>query len=141
MSKELALGTKLYVESDTPGTYIAVGNLNSIGVPGPTKGEVEVTDFDSTAREYLATLPDNGEISFSGYFNEADAGQDFLFEDANDPAAPDRNFRIEFPRQGVEFEFAGFVKSFVPTAPGPDDAYGFDGSIRVTGAVSKGPIS
>lgn len=138
MAKTLALGTKLYVESGS--LFIAVGNLESIGVPGPTKGEVEVTDLDSSAREFLATLPDNGELAFNGFFNEADAGQDLLFADANDPDAPVRAFRIDFVRQDVRFEFDGFVKSFVPTAPGPDEAHGFDGSIRVTGVVTKGAI-
>lgn len=139
--KTLSLGTKLYVETDTPGSFITVGNLTSVTFPGPVKGEVDVTDFDSTAREFLATLPDNGEMSGSGFYNEEDAGQELLFEDANSADAPTRAFRLELTRQAVEYEFEGFVKSFVPTAPGPDDAYGFDFAIRITGAVEKSAIS
>jgi hypothetical protein len=139
--KTVALGTVLRVESDTPGTYIPVGNLTQIGVPGPTKEEIDVTDFDSVASEFLAGLPDNGEISFSGFFNYANAGQALLLADALSSDAPTRGFQIEFTRQDVEFQFQGFVKSFVPEAPGPNDAYAFEGTIRVSGAVDVGAVS
>lgn len=141
MSKTVALGTILRVETDTPGEFIPVGNLNQIGVPGPEKDEIEVTDFDSVAKEFLAGLPDNGEIPFSGFFNYANAGQALLLADAHDPDAPTRNFQIEFTRQDLEFQFRGWVKSFKPDAPGPVEAYSFEGAIRVDGAVDFGTIS
>lgn len=137
MAKTLALGTKLYVESNTPGTYIAVGNLTSVPVPSAEKGEAEVTDMDSTAKEFLPTLPDNGTLDFGGYFNIADPGQVLLLDDANNPNAPTRNWRVDFVRQNVRFSFAGFVRRAAPTAPGAEEAYTFEGSIRVTGAVTR----
>lgn len=140
MAKTQTLGTVLRVETDTPDTYVAVGNLTAIGVPGPTKAEIEVTDFDSAAAEFLAGLPDNGELAFSGFFNYANAGQLLLLEDAHDPAAPTRGFRVEFTRQDVQFSFDGWVKSFVPNAGGPNEAYTFDGSIRISGAVTIAAI-
>lgn len=138
--KTLSLGTKLQVQ-DEYDTYIDVGNLTSIGVPGPTKGEIEVTDFDSVAKEFLGTLPDNGELPFSGFLNEENAGQDLLYLDANDPDAGERNFRVIFTRQATQYDFAGFVKSFLAQAPGAEQAYTFTGSIRVSGAVTKGAIA
>lgn len=141
MAKTVALGTILRVESNTPNVYTTVGNLTSIGVPGPTKPEIDVTDFDSTASEFLAGLPDNGEIPFSGFFNGTDGGQMILLTDAHDPNAPTRTFQIEFVRQDKEFIFDGWVKSFIPTAGGPNEAYTFDGVIRVTGAVAISDIS
>lgn len=141
MAKTLALGTVLYVET-TPGggTYTAVGNLTNIGSPSLTKGETEVTDFDSTAREFLGTLPDNGEVPFSGWMNEGNAGQEILYDDANDAASPTRAWRIDFVRQDARFSFSGWVRSFQYTAGGIDEAYGFTGAIRVTGAVTKSAI-
>ena len=141
MAKSVALGTVLRVETDTPGTFIVVGHLTNLPVPGPTKPEIDVTDFDSTAAEFLAGLPDNGELACSGWFNYADAGQALLLADAHDPDAPTRRWQIEFTRQDVEFEFDGWVRSFVPQAPGPNDAYTFDLTIRVTGAVDISAIS
>jgi hypothetical protein len=141
MAKTQTLGTVLRVETDTPDSFVPVGNLTRIGVPGPTKPEIDVTDFDSTAAEFLAGLPDNGELPFSGIFNYANQGQALMLADAHDPDAPVRTFQIEFTRQNVEFTFEGWVKSFVPTAGGPNEAYTFDGSIRVTGAVAIDSIS
>lgn len=143
MAKTLALGTALYVEDpDTPDSFIKVGNLSAIpSLPGPEKNEVDVTDFDSTAVETLGDLPDNGEFTFSGYYNDEDAGQEVLFADANDTDSPVRDFRIEFPRQNVQFTFTGWVRRFRPTATAPRAAYGFEGAIRVTGAVNKAVIT
>lgn len=137
MAKSLALGTILRVEDPTtPGTFIAVGNLTSIPVPGPTKPQIDVTDFDSTGAEFLAGIPDFGELSFSGFFNYADAGQQVLFGDAQDPEAPIRDFQIDFTNQDVQFTFSGVVTAFVPTAGGPNEPYTFDGTIRVSGSVT-----
>lgn len=136
MAKTVALGTVLRVEDpDTPGTFIAVGNLTNIPVPGPTKQRIDVTDFDSEAMEYLPGLPDNGELSLSGFFNYENEGQAVLLADAHDPAAPTRSFQIDFTRQDVRFEFDGYVASFVPTAGGPNEAYSFDAGLQITGAV------
>lgn len=141
MAKTLALGTVLRVESDTPGQFITVGSLSTIGVPGPTKPEIDVTTLDSEAAEFLAGIPDNGELACSGIFQYSDEGQALLLGDAHDSNAPTRTFNIEFTRQDVEFEFQGWVRSFVPNAPGPNEAYTFDMSIRVTGPVTISDIS
>lgn len=136
MAKSLALGTVLYVANPATTGWVRIGNLTNIGIPSPTKEEIDVTDFDSTAREKLVTLPDNGQLGLSGYFNYADAGQQIMLEDAHDPAAPERDWKIEFERQDLQFEFAGSVLSFQPNASGPDEAYAFDASITVSGAVT-----
>lgn len=135
MGKTVTLGTTLTMAGQL------VGNLTRIGVPGPTKPEIDVTDFDSVAAEFLAGLPDNGEIPLSGFFNYANAGQAAMLDDAHDPDSPTRAFVIAFVRQDVEFSFNGWVKSFVPNAGGVNEAYTFDAVIRVTGAVTISAIS
>lgn len=137
MAKTLGLGTELYVESDTPTVFVKVGNLTSVPAPSIEKGEVEVTDLDSVAREYLGTLPDNGEIAFSGYGNAADAGQAILRADATDPESVERNWEIRFTRQGMTCAFSGFVRRYMAfSAGGPDEALTMEGAIRITGAIS-----
>jgi hypothetical protein len=135
MAKTVALGTVL-----KKGT-VAVGNLTSITVPGPTRAEIDVTDFDSTAAESLAGLPDNGELSLSGFFNYTDAGQAAMLVDAHNVSATPATYTIEFTRQNVKFTFSAWVKSFTPNAGGPGEAYTFDASLRVTGAVTIAPIT
>lgn len=137
MAKSLALGTILRVENPATTGYLVVGNLTSIGVPGPTKPEVDVSDFDSNAAEFLPGLPDYGELPLSGRYNHGDVGQEVLFDDAQDVDAPVRTFQIDFTRQNVRFEFDGFVKSFQPTAGGPNEPYNFNANLRVTGVVTK----
>src|SRR5262245_31076548 len=98
--KTVTLGTVLRMENPaTPAGFLTVGNLTAIGVPGPTKAEIDVTDFDSVAAEFLAGLPDNGELPLSGFFNFEDDGQAAALADAHDPDAPVRHFQIDFTRQ------------------------------------------
>lgn len=136
MAKSKALGTILRVETDVSGVMQAVGNLTAIGVPSPTKPQIEVTDFDSTAVENLAGLPDNGELTCSGWFNYADAGQLLLIGDAHDSDALARDFEIDFTSQDVQFSFSAVVVGFSPTAGGPNEAYTFDATLRIDGAVT-----
>lgn len=113
---------------------VLVGNLSAIGAPGPTKSEIDITDFDSTASEFLMGLPDSGEMTFSGFFNKSNAGQAVLLGDAVGSAATSRAFTITMPGQGA-FTLNGFVSRFVPAAGGVQEAVTFDGAVRVTGAV------
>ncbi|HEX6924353.1 MAG TPA: hypothetical protein VF167_02935 [Longimicrobiaceae bacterium] len=135
MAKSSALGTILRVESDTSGVFTKVGNLTSIGVPSPTKPQIDTTDFDSVAAESIAGLPDNGEVTLSGFFNYADAGQLILIGDAHDPDATARDFQIDFTRQDLRFSFSAEVTSFAPNAGGPGEAYTFDATLRISGSV------
>lgn len=140
MAKSTTRGVKLYVENPATTGYVAVGRLTRIGVPGATKPEVDMSDFDSEAAEFLPGLPDSGSLDFTVNYDSTDAGQEILFDDAQDPDAPVRSFRIEFTQQDVQFEFDGYVSSFVPVAGGVNQAITADGSLRVTGAVTRGAI-
>lgn len=127
MGKTQALGTVLK-QSTT-----VIGHLTSISPGGAVKTEIDVTDFDSVANEFLPGLPDYGEATFNGWFDYADAGQTILRADAEDAGATTKSWTIEFTRQAAKVTFDGFVKSFVPTAGAPNDAYGFSTTIRRTG--------
>lgn len=129
MAKTQALGTVL-----KQGTVV-IGHLTSISTPSPTKAEIDVTDFASVAAESLPGLLDYGEMALSGFFDYVDAGQTILLADANDAAAAAKTFTIEFTKQASKAVFQAWVKSFVPKAGGPTEAYTFDATLRVTGAV------
>lgn len=129
MAKTITQGTVLKVGA------VVVANLTSIGSPGLEKGELDATDFASTAVESLMDIPDHGEIPIEGYWSYADAGQAVLLGDANDSAATARTFVIEFTRQAVKFTFSAWVKSFRPGTV-VRGVYTFSASLRVTGAVT-----
>jgi hypothetical protein len=130
MAKSKALGTILKQASTV------VANLTNISIPGPVKTEIDVTDFASVAVETLPGMPDYGEITVSGFFSYADAGQTIMLADAFNVAATTKAWTIPFVTQSMQFIFNAWVKSFVPEAPGPNDAYKFTATLRVTGAVT-----
>lgn len=129
MAKTQALGTVL-----KQGTTV-VANLTSISTPSPNKTEIDTTDFASVAAENLPGLMDYGEMNIAGFFNYSDAGQTILRADANDPAAVAKTFTIEFTKQVCKAVFQAWVKNYVPNAGGPNEAYTFTATLRVTGTV------
>lgn len=130
MSKTRALGTIL-----KQGATV-VANITNISIPGPVKTEIDVTDFASVAAEFLPGLADYGEVTFSGWYNYADAGQTIVRADAFDIAAGTKAWSIAFVNQAMQFTFNAWVKSYVPNAGGPNTAYDFTATLRVTGAVA-----
>lgn len=130
MAKSKALGTLLKQGATN------VANITAISIPGPNKTEIDVTDFASVAAEFLPGMPDYGEITFSGFYNYADAGQTIVRADAFDVAAGTKAWSIAFPTQLMQFTFNAWVKSYVPDAGSPNDAYKFTATLRVTGAVA-----
>lgn len=130
MAKSRALGTIL-----KQGATV-VANLTQISIPGPVKTEIDVTDFTSVASEFLPGLADYGEVTFSGWYSYSDAGQTIVRADAFDIAAAAKAWSIAFVNQSMQFTFNAWVKSFVPNAGGPNAAYDFTATLRVTGAVA-----
>lgn len=130
MAKTRALGTILLQGATT------VANITSISVPGPVKTEIDVTDFASVAAEFLPGLADYGEVQFSGFYNYADAGQTIVRADAFDINAGTKAWTIAFANQLMKFTFNAWVKSYVPNAGGPNAAYDFTATLRITGAVA-----
>lgn len=81
MSGELKTqGTQLYVidELNSPNSVLTVGNLSSIDGVGGDASDIDVTNFDSLAMEYLIGLPDNGEAGLGLNLNPQDAVHQFL---------------------------------------------------------------
>lgn len=130
MSKTRALGTILLQGATV------VASITSISIPGPVKTEIDVTDFASVAAEFIPGLADYGEVTFSGIYNYSDAGQTIVRADAFDITAGTKAWTIAFVTQSMKFTFNAWVKSYVPDASSPNDAYKFTSTLRVTGAVA-----
>ena len=66
MSNEMKTqGTELYVLDDTIAAPAAlkIGNITNIGELGGTTDDIEVTNLDDVAKQFIQGLPDNGELS------------------------------------------------------------------------------
>lgn len=124
------------VEIDTgSSTFVAIGGVSSIsGLGGGEAADIDVTDFASTAREFLQGLPDEGNITLSGNYDPADVQQTLMeTKRSNQEVA---TFRITLQDTGTtEFEFNAFVKSFEKNLEA-DDAVRFSVSLRITGAIT-----
>ncbi|MGB0437227.1 MAG: phage tail tube protein [Mycobacterium sp.] len=56
----------------------AIGGLTNLPWPANARGEIDVTDYDSSGVETLPALVDAGSVDFSCIFDPDDAGQQAL---------------------------------------------------------------
>jgi len=79
MAKTKAFGTKFVIKGTGDSTYTLIGYVKDITGPGESVETVDVTTHDSagSAREYLSTLREGGEVSFEIEYDLAgtDTGQ------------------------------------------------------------------
>lgn len=143
--ESLSQGTVLAVQTAAgpPAVYTAVGGVQGVQVPGIQRDDIEVTALDSTAREYIADLPDTGENSFTLFIRkgaaagEFEAGQKALEDLATSGAVS--SFRITLPSAvlgAVSYTCAGYVKTFSITAE-TRQAITASVTIRWTGSAVK----
>jgi hypothetical protein len=100
----------------------------------------DVTNLDSESdKEIIATIRDNGQVSFSGNRVAADAGQ-LLVEAAYQAGAP-AAFTLQLPKTaaqttaGDKYTFTAFVEDFNFTL-GPTKKIEFKITLKTTGATA-----
>ncbi|MEO1035227.1 MAG: hypothetical protein AAFX44_06660 [Pseudomonadota bacterium] len=144
MAKFAAQGAELRIGAATdngatlPGsdTFTKIGNVQGFSGPSGTKPEIDVTDLDSAGKEFLAGLPDFGSVTFTGWFNEADAAQDTLWSDfvGNSPL---RNIQIVLPNtEATTLDVLGYV-SELSVDTQTEQGVQLNGSIRLSGGLAK----
>jgi predicted secreted protein len=63
-----AQGTLLQLGSGSPLSYNTIAEINSFGGPGGSVSVIDVTDLSSSAKEKIAGMNDNGQLSFECNF-------------------------------------------------------------------------
>jgi predicted secreted protein len=130
MAKTRALGTTITFNAKN------IGALTSIGEITPDSEELDATTLDSTGgyREFLQGFKDSGEVTLSGYYDKADAGQQELITGYGtgdvDPVV------ITFPNSAGGATFNAYVKSFTLGSADVDGIVGFGATLRISGAVT-----
>lgn len=76
-----------------PETFATIAEVSNISGPNESADTIEVTSFDSAAREYIPGLRDGGEVSFDFNFVGEDTSQAALRSDF--AAGTVRNWRID----------------------------------------------
>ena len=130
MAKTRALGTTITFNAKN------IGALTSIGEITPDSEELDATTLDSQGgyREFLQGFKDSGEVTLSGYYDKADAGQQELITGYGtgdvDPVV------ITFPNSAGGATFNAYVKSFTLGSADVDGIVGFGATLRISGAVT-----
>lgn len=99
-------------------------------------GEVETTDLDSTAKEYISDLPDGGTCSFEVFYDPNEATHaDVSGLEALLNSGETRAFRVTPNGANKRRVFVGFVRTgdqnFEPTTP-----MTMSDEIRISGPIS-----
>lgn len=138
----LSNGVKIEVETTVAGVFVQLGGAQGFQLPGLLRETIDVTALDSTAREYIASLPDSGETSFTLFLRKGVSGTDFEAgqQRMEDLAGGDDivGFKITLPTAlgGGVYSCDGIVLSFRPTVQ-TNEAITAECAVRWTGAVTK----
>lgn len=137
-------GTSVFI-SDGKATpaWKEIGNVKQIsGMEGGTSNDIEVTNLQSTAKEYRSGLKDSGELSLTLDWNDSDVGQAELKASLDGSLL--RKFYIKIKIDDTPTykyaSFQGTVKS-LPKEGGVDGVWTSNASIRVSGDYTYGTSS
>ena len=120
----------------SPDTFVRVGNFRGAsGIRSGTRTEIDMTDLDSTAKEYALGLKDSGSMQINVLYDPLDPGQIILENLLN--ATGFNEFRLHVPNPGASpsfrtLEFDGFVQTF-PFEVAVDAGLPGTVTVRVTG--------
>jgi predicted secreted protein len=122
-----------------PEVFTTIGEVTNFSGPGETAETIDVTSFDSTAKEFISSgLPDNGEVTFDVNFVGSDAQQQGLRSDLR--AGTLRNFKVilnDHATTKTTFAFAAIVSSIDgPTAGGVSEAYKMSVTLKLSGPAT-----
>lgn len=132
-------GTKLKLAGAvSPVTYTAMANVTSISGLGGQKGDIDITNFDSTAKEFLTGLEDPGQVQVEINYSPNDTTQNTLWtlKDSGDL----RSWRIQLSGASPSpyFGFNATVQQFQVNFQ-TDDVVRATVTLRVSGSITKSP--
>ena len=116
----------------TPNTYTKIENWKTYTGLDGQPSDIDITNLDSVAKEFMPGLVDNG--SFSGEVDRAPTGVGQLALDAARVAGTTKLFKVVIPG-GFTASFSGYVKKF-GIAGGVDQVVKSPFEVRITGAVT-----
>lgn len=109
-------GAKIEVSGTaSPSVFTKVVNVTSVDESGVTIDQIDVTNLDSTAKEYVPGMPDYGTVTFQINYDPDEATHQTLDGLAQAQANATRDWRITESgggSPGTRTQFKGFVQSF-----------------------------
>jgi hypothetical protein len=128
-----AQGSDLEIDVTTPGTPdTVIANMFSFSGLDGEASEIDVTNLNSTAKEFKLGLKDNGGFNIEYHVDFDDAGQNDLR--AAGVSGATKKFMLTLPNAKT-LTFSGLVKNADSISGGVDATVNGGASIRITGAV------
>lgn len=116
----------------TPVTYTQIKEVKSYSGFDGQASEIDITNFDSTAKEFRLGLVDEGGFSFEMAQLNSDPGQAALRASRN--AGTLKSYKLTLPNAEVA-TFTAYAKS-LPSSGGVDDVIKSSVSLRISGSVA-----
>lgn len=136
MSGVKTQGLKLQLGSvASPQTFSNVANIAGIqGLNSGSTSEIDITNFDSTAREFLRGFTDGGSVTINVNFDPDQATHQTLYDLYR--TGETRQWRVLLSNASATyFEFDAYVSQF-PFDFGLDDAVRSTVTLRLSGGTS-----
>ncbi|GGD63438.1 phage tail tube protein [Caballeronia sp. LZ025] len=132
-------GTKISKNTGTTQTpvWTAVKNVSNLNGFSGSASDIDVTDFDSTAKEYRQGLQDWDTVSFDINVNMKEASHAALLADKRSGVVSQYQVLLS---DGTTIEFEGYVKSF-PITAGVDAVVKGTVAIKISGDIDVTPAA
>lgn len=117
-------GTEIWLldDTDTGNEVRKLGNITDVGEFGPTSGDIDVTNMDSSSMEYFAGLVDNGTITIGFNYDPANVTQQTLTALAG---GANKRFVIGCSESGTQVTFSSGY-----TIPTDRTTFDFNGNVQ-----------
>ncbi|WP_176079323.1 phage tail tube protein [Paraburkholderia tropica] len=132
-------GTKIAKNTGTTAApvWAAIKNASNLNGFSGSASDIDVTDFDSTAKEYRQGLQDWDTVSFDININMKEASHAALLADKKSGVVAQYQVTLS---DGTTIEFEAYVKSF-PITAGVDSVVKGTVVIKITGDIDLVPAA
>jgi hypothetical protein len=128
----LGAGTQLKLSDDaSPEVFTLIAEVLNMGAVGATAPEVDVTNLDSTSKEYIGGLPDGESVEFELNFLDTNVQH----EDLRDSVGDTRHFQLVFSDTS-EADFLMVVLGFSRSPTTPEEQLKATVTGRITGDIT-----
>jgi hypothetical protein len=129
----LGAGSSLKLgDAGSPEVFTKIAEVLRVGAIGQTAAEIDVTSLDSTAKEYIAALPDGETVSITMNF-VGGTQQNAL----RDGVRTTKNFVMEFS-DNTKATFSMVILGFMRDETSPESQLTASVSGRITGPIAWG---
>lgn len=139
-SASVSRGTALKIKTGSgAGTFVKIAELKDFsGLGGGSAAIIDATHLDSTAKEKLSGVKDEGSLKFTFNYVPTDAGQLALFAARDANAVSD--FQLTIGGTTVQAAFSGLVQT-AEVAGGVDKINELSATVEITGSVVRTTVT